>query len=130
MKEYKITKIVGVVAGILIMFVAIGFGIMYLIGTGLSKALNSGYDQSSSDNSGLTIIIVLLLFGLIMGIMPFLLKNKAWRMIYISLCLIVGIGFTITFIMSIGALGSINEIFILCLGVVFFLQSYFAIKKK
>lgn len=130
MKEYKITKIVGIVAGILIMFAAIGFGILYLIGTGLSNALSSGYDQSSSDNSEVTIIIVLLLFGVIIGIMPFFLKINAWRMIYIGLCIILGIGFTIIFSMSIGALGSINEIFILCLGVVFFLQSYLVIKKK
>ena len=130
MKEYKITKVVGIVTGILTMFATIGFGILYLIGTGLSKALNSGYDQSSSNNTEGTVIFVFLLFGLILGIAPFFLKNNAWRTVYIGLCLILGIGFTAAFGMSIGALGSINEIFILCLGVVFFLQSYLAIKKK
>ncbi len=130
MKEYKITKLVGIVAGILTILAAVGFGILYLIGKGLSNAPNSGYDQSSSNNSVLTIMIVLVLFGILIGIVPIFLKNNKWRMIYIGLCLILGIGFTITFIMSIGAIGTIIENFILCLGVVFFLQSYLVIKKK
>ncbi|MCJ8008062.1 hypothetical protein ACFFF5_18090 [Lederbergia wuyishanensis] len=131
MKFYKITKIVGIVAGILTMFVAIGFGILFLIGTGLYKALNSGYENATPDISvAITIVIILLLLGLITGLGPFWLKKKTWRIIYIGLCLVLGLGFIIAFIISIRALGWKNEIFILGLGAIFFLQSYLVIKKR
>ncbi|MBS4198084.1 hypothetical protein KHA93_00220 [Bacillus sp. FJAT-49732] len=130
MKEYLYTKMLGIFVGALTILAAVGFGILFLIGTGLSNALNSGYDNSSSSSSAAIIIIILLLFALITGITPFKLKNKIWRIIYIGFCFILGIGFVIAFIISIGALGLINELFILCLGIIYLGLSYLAYRRK
>ncbi|MCR2823451.1 hypothetical protein [Lederbergia panacisoli] len=118
------TKILGIIVGGLTILAAIGFGILFLIGMGLSN------DQSSSVSPAATIIIVLLLFGLITGIGPFKLKNKTWKTFYIGFCLILGICFVLFFIISIGAIGSINEYFILGLGLIYLGLGYLAFRKK
>jgi hypothetical protein len=130
MKEYMYTKTIGVILGILTIFVAIGFGILSFIGMGLSKALNTGYDSSSTDRYPLIILILLLLFGLITGIGPFKLKHKAWKIFYTGFCLILGTCFVVIFFVSFGALGFKNEIFILCMGIIYLLLGYLAKRKK
>jgi hypothetical protein len=128
MKEYMYTKTLGVIVGTLTIFVAIGFGILAFIAMGLSK--NTGYDSSSTDRYPLLILILLLLFGLITGIGSFKLNRKAWKIFYTGFCFLLGTGFVVVFFVSFGALGFKNEIFILCMGIIYILLGYLAKRKK
>ena len=130
MKEYAYTKTLGAIVGTMTILAAIGFGILSFIGMGLSKALNTGNDYSSNGRLYLIVFILLLLMGLITGIGTLWLKNKAWNIFYTGFCLMLGIGFVITFFVSFGALGFKNEIFILCIGIVYLWLSYLVKRKK
>jgi hypothetical protein len=130
MKEYIFTKTLGVIVGTLSIFTAIGFGLLSLIGMGLSKALNSSYNNSSDDEYVLLIFIILLLFGFITVIVPYQLKKEAWRIFYTGFCFVLGVGFVVTFFISLGSIGNKNEIFILCIGLIYLLLGYLAKRKK
>lgn len=130
MKEYMYTKTLGVIVGTLTICAAIGFGLLSLIGMGLSKALNTDYDYSSTDRLPMKILIILLLFGLITIIGSFRLKSKAWKFFYIGFCLLLGIGFVVGFFISLGSIGTKSEIFILFIGIIYLLLGYFAKRKK
>ncbi|MDR7071260.1 hypothetical protein [Fictibacillus barbaricus] len=130
MQEYGYTKTIGVTLGVLTIIVAIGFGILSLIGMSLSKALNGTQNSSSMDSSVLIVFCLLLLCGFITAFESHKLKYKAWKMFYTGFCLLLGIGFVIIFFVSLGALGSKNEIFILCMGIIYFVLSYLVRKKK
>jgi hypothetical protein len=130
MKEYMYTKTLGVIVGTLTIFGALGFGLLSLIGSGLSKALNTGHDYTSTNRLAMFILITLLLFGLITVIVSLRLKSKAWDIIFIGFCFMLGIGFVIAFLISFGSIGTKSEIFILFIGIIYFLLGYLAIKKK
>lgn len=127
MKEYMYTKILGVIVGLLTILVATGFGILLFIGIGLSKAFSTGYDHSATE---ILTIVILLFLGLITGIGSFKLKSNLWRNFYIVYCIMVGLGFIITFFISIGSIGFIFEIFILFIGAIYILLGYLAKGKK
>jgi hypothetical protein len=130
MKDFTITKTLGVVVGLLTIFGAIGFGLFAIIGTSLSKALNSGQDTSSTQYSALLIFGIIFLFGLITAIGSFVLKSKGGHLFYIGFCFILGVCFIVTFFISFGAIGNKYELFILFVGLVYLLLSYLAVKKK
>ncbi|WNB91347.1 hypothetical protein [Bacillus sp. NEB1478] len=130
MQEYGYTKTVGVTLGVLTIIGAIGFGILSLIGMSLSKALNGTPDNSSMGSSVLMVFCILLLCGLITAFGSYKLKSKAWKKSYMGFCFIIGIGSVITFFVSFGALGFNNEIFILCMGIVYLVLSYLVKRKK
>lgn len=128
MKEYIYTKTLGIIVGTLTIFVAIGFGILSLIGMGLSKAFNTGNEYSASNI--LVMVSLLLLCGLITGIGAFRLKSRAWKIFYIGFCLILGVVFIVAFFISFGSIGLKNEIFILCIGIIYLLLGYLAKREK
>lgn len=128
MKEYTYAKLIGVIACILTILGAIGFGILSFIGMGLSKAFNTHNDTSMNQEA--IIVVILLLLACITGIGPYRLHNKAWRIFYTGFCLVLGVGLIVTFILSIGSIGFKNEIFIVCVGTVYLFMGYLVIKKK
>ncbi len=130
MNKFAFTKILGIVAGALTIIVAIGFGLLAFIGMGLSNALNSGTDYSSSTHYIMLIFIGLLLGGFITAIGVFKLKKNAWRNFYICYCFVLGFGFLAVFFISFGAIGSKNEIFLLFVGIVYILLGYLVKRKK
>ena len=130
MQEYGYTKTIGVTLGVLTIIGAIGFGILSLIGMSLSKALNGTPDNSSMDSSVLMVFCILLLCGFITAFGSIMLKSKAGKMFYMGFCFILGSGFIIAFFVSFGALGTNNEIFILCMGIVYLVLSYLVKRKK
>lgn len=127
MKEYMYTKTLGIIVGILAIFAGIGFGILSLIGIGLSKAWNTG---NAVDSSPIIILIIFLVIGLITSIGAFKLKRKVLSHFYIGFCIMLGIGFLAAFLISFGSLGIKNEIFILCIGIIYLGLGYLAKKKK
>jgi hypothetical protein len=129
MKEYMYSKTLGVIVGMLTIIAAIGFGLQSFIGMGLSKAWNTGYDHSSADTTPMILFIILLVLGFITLIGTFKLENKTWRFIYFGFCLMLGLGFVVLFFISFGSLGLKNELFILCIGLIY-LGSGFLVKKK
>lgn len=130
MKEYMYTKILGVIVGTLTIIGAIGFGVLFLIGIGLSNAL-SGTDYSSSEKS-LAIIVFLFLFisGVITLIGTTKLLNKGWNTFYAVYCFILGIGCIVTFFISLGSIGNKNELFIIGIGITYVLLAYLVKKRK
>ncbi|GIN71102.1 hypothetical protein J14TS2_15770 [Bacillus sp. J14TS2] len=128
MEEYTYTKILGAIVGMMTILIAVGFSILSFIGMGLSKAFNTGNDYSPS----LIIFVFLLLFilGIVTGYGPFRLNHKAWYYIYIGLCLALGIGCVLAFIISLGSLGVKNELSILCIGMIYILLGFLVKRKK
>jgi hypothetical protein len=130
MKEYVYTKTLGVIAGTLTIIGAIGFVILSLIGMSLSKALNGTHDHSSMGSSVIMILCILFLCGLITAVGSFKLKSKGWKIFYTGYCFILGTACVITLFISFGSLGTHNEIFILCMGIIYLLLSYLTNRKK
>jgi hypothetical protein len=130
MKDYFFTKMVAVIVGTLTIVAAIGLGILSFIGMGLSNAFNSGQEPSATSGFALIIVIILLCFGLFTGIGSFWLRGKVWRAFYMGFCIILGIGFVVVFFISFGALGFKNEIFLLCIGIIYLWLGYLVKRKK
>ncbi|WP_163103233.1 hypothetical protein [Peribacillus alkalitolerans] len=103
---------------------------MSFIGMSLSKALNTGYEHSSFDKSSILLLIILLVIGCITMIGAFKLKNKTWSIFFIGFCIALGIVFIVIFLFSFGSLGYKNELFILCVGIIYLGLGYLAIRKK
>jgi len=132
MNKYMFTKTLGVIVGTLTLIAAIGIGVLSFISIGLSKNWNAAYGDSSTDRlaSTLTLVLIVFLVGLITGIGSFLLRRKGWNLVYAGFCFLLGIGLAATFFISLGSIGTKNEVFILCIGMVYLLLGYLAVKKK
>lgn len=130
MKEYTYTKIFGVISGALAIIGGIAFGTLAFIGMGLSNAWNTETNSSTERLIAFAIPSILLLFGLITSIGSFRLKSKGWKIFYVGFCLLLGIGFVMTFFISLGSIGYKIELLILCIGVNYLWLSYLAKKKK
>jgi len=130
MKDYTYTKLLGIFMSLLTMIGAIGFGLLSLLGIGLAKALNTEYEYSFHDGLPIVIALMCFLFGIITFIATFWLKRKAGRSFFIVYCFLIGFGLVISFFISIGALGNKNELFILCIGILYFLLGYLAKRRK
>jgi hypothetical protein len=127
MKEFIFTKTLGIFVGTLTIVLAIGFGLLAFIGMSLGNALNS-----STDNSTLyilPIVLSLLLVGIITAMGSLWLKGKTGRVFYTGFSFLMGIALIAFFFLSLGALGTEEEIFILCVGIVYILLGYFAKKR-
>jgi hypothetical protein len=129
-EEYTYTKILGIIIGMLVIIAGAGFGLLFFIGMGLSRVWNTGYEYSSAGWSPMLILIIVPVFGLITMIGGFKLISKAGAMFYIVFCILLGIGFIVTVLISFGALGVKSEIFLLCIGMIYLGLGYLAINKR
>lgn len=100
-----LSKTVGVILGTLMVITSFGYGILYLLGRSLGKALGSNIDTTTSDIPTLVTLMIICILGAITGVGCFRVKLKGWRIVYIGFSLLLGIGFLVTFFISIGALG-------------------------
>jgi hypothetical protein len=129
MKEFRYTKSLGTIAGVLTILGACGFRLLAFIGLGLSKALNSGHNTSSEEVYASKLFIILLIIGFISVMVTLWVKWKAGQIFYIGFCFILGIGLIAAFFISYGALGIKTEIFLLSVGI-FYLGIGFLAKGK
>ncbi|WP_342433515.1 hypothetical protein [Neobacillus sp. FSL H8-0543] len=127
MKEYIFTKTLGIIAGTLIILLTIGFGILSFIGMSLAKALNASADDSTT--YVLPIVMILLLLGVITAVVPFWLKRKAAQVFYTGFSFVMGIALIVAFFLSVSAIGTEEEIFILCVGIFYLLLGFLAKKR-
>jgi len=127
------SKILGLVLGILLIIAAVGYGVLFLIGTGLQQAFASDIDQAPTDNNifvNLVIIVIPVIIGLITARGPFALKKTAGKVIFSSFCFILGLLGLMFFFISLGALGDSFEYLILSIGIIYFLLGYLIIKEN
>ncbi|PKR84692.1 hypothetical protein [Heyndrickxia camelliae] len=130
MKDYTYTKLLGIFMSVLTIIGAIGYGLLSLLGIGLANALNTEYEYSVHDGLPIIIAFICLLLGIITLIGSFWLKKKAGRGFFIGYCYLIGFGLVISFFISIGALGTRYELFILCMGMLYLLLGYLAYRRR
>ncbi|WP_047981506.1 hypothetical protein [Ornithinibacillus contaminans] len=130
MKEFKLTKLLGITVGVLTVVIAIGYGFLAFIALGLSNAWDDGQSNSSDENFVMFVIITLLVIGLVTAIGAMKLENRVWRSVYFSCCLIIGIGTVIYAFIAFGALGWKNELFLLVVGLLYLLLGYLVKGKR
>ncbi|RXY98945.1 hypothetical protein [Fictibacillus sp. S7] len=116
MEKYTVSKTIGLVAGIIIILSALGFGGLYMLGTSLGKALGSQTGPSVDVPFMFVVLMCILLIGFITGLG--------------SLGLSMGLLLLIVFFNSIGALGKAIEFLILWVSGVYFLLGYFVKKEE
>ncbi|RLQ93109.1 hypothetical protein [Falsibacillus albus] len=130
MEEYLFTKMISLVVGSLTIIASIGYGLLSFIGIGLGSALNGDQADSSAVDTAMITSGTLLLLGIITLVGSFLLKHKRLKFLYTGYCILLGAGFTAVFFVSYRALGSKIALFLLCIGIIYLLLSYWVIKKK
>ncbi len=129
MNKFFFSKMIGMVLGVLMLIVLIGFSFLYLIGTSLGRALYSNV-ATSIDPKILLIILILFLSCLITAIGILGLKRRAWSRFYSIFCLVIGVCFVIAFFLSFGALGTAFEILLFIIGLIYFLLAYMVKKER
>ncbi|WP_099353276.1 hypothetical protein [Fredinandcohnia onubensis] len=117
MKKYSVAKFLGILVGVLTLLGALGFLVFSLLGTSLGKALNSQIEYSLIGPLLITALLISVGFVTIIGARK--LSNNTWRKFYIVFCMVIGFGLTISFFITFGAIGTTNEIFILCVGLIY-----------
>lgn len=130
MKKYNLSKTIGIVLGTLMVVTSFGYGFLYVIGTSLGNALGSNVDRTGTDILSIGIILCVCILGILTGIGCFGLKFKGLRMAYLGFCLIMGIAFLVIYFISIGSLGTKYEVWILFMGIIYFLLGYFVKKER
>lgn len=129
MKNFRLSKSLGVFWGTMMIVISIGYGFVYLLGTSLGKALGSTLDTAAEHKFTLFILAIICILGVMIGAGSFKLQIKGWRIFYIGFCLAIGLSLFITFLFSVGALGTKYEMMILFMSVVSFLLAYL-VKKE
>jgi len=129
MGKFQISKTIGMILGVIMIIAVLGYGLLYLLGTSLGKALGSEMETKAKDQFTLVILFSLSLVGVITGIGSYGIKFKRWRFVYIGLCLLAGAALLFAFFISIGALGTTYEFLILFLSILYFLLGYL-VKKE
>lgn len=76
MEKYTVSKTIGLVAGIIIILSALGFGGLYMLGTSLGKALGSQTGPSVDVPFMFVVLMCILLIGFITGLGSLGLKEK------------------------------------------------------
>jgi membrane protease YdiL (CAAX protease family) len=127
MKEFIFTKTLGIIVGALTIVLAIGFGLLSFIGMSLGNALNSSTADAAPHI--LPIVLSLLLSGIITAMGSFWVKGRRGRVFYSGFSFVMGIALVIVFFLSLGALGTEEEIFILCVGIIYLLLGFLAKKR-
>jgi hypothetical protein len=127
MKEFAVTKTLGIIVGTLTIVLAIGFGLLSFIGMSLGNALNSSTTESATYI--LPIVLFLVVIGVFTAMGPYWLKRKTGRVFYTGFSFLMGIALIGVFFLSWGALGTEEEIFIFCVGIVYLLLGFLAKKR-
>ena len=130
MGKYKMSKTMGMILGTIMIIVTLGYGLLYLLGTSLGKALGSEIETTARDQFTLVILFSIGLGGVLTGIGSFGIKFKGWRYGYLGFCMLIGVALLFTFFISRGALGTTYEFLILCLSILYFLLGYLVKKEK
>ncbi|WHY75434.1 hypothetical protein QNH20_14910 [Neobacillus sp. WH10] len=133
MSKLAYSKILGLVLGTLLIIAAAGYGVMFLIGTGLQQAFAADTNQAPRDNNifvNLVIIVIPVIIGLITARGPFTLKKTAGKVTFASFCFLLGFLVLVFFFISLGALGDSFEYLILAIGIIYFLLGYLIIKEN
>ncbi|MBC5638817.1 hypothetical protein H8S33_18765 [Ornithinibacillus sp. BX22] len=128
MNEYKLSKTLGIVLGIIMVIASFGYGFLYFLGRSLGNVLISTTDTTANDIAALGIIFICVI-GLITFTGCFGLRGTRWRRVYIRLCLIVGVALLVMYFISIGSLGTMYEFSILLMSIFYLLLGYF-VKKE
>ncbi|MBS3679810.1 hypothetical protein KGF86_06245 [Ornithinibacillus massiliensis] len=129
MNEYKLSKTLGIVLGIIMVIASFGYGFLYFLGRSLGNVLISTTDTTANDIAALGIILSICVIGLITFTGCFGLRGTRWRRVYIRLCLIVGVALLVMYFISIGSLGTMYEFSILLMSIFYLLLGYF-VKKE
>jgi hypothetical protein len=127
MKEFIFTKTLGIIVGTLTIVLAVGFGLLSFIGMSLGNALNSSTADSATHI--LLIVLSLLLSGIITAMGSLWVKERRGRVFYSGFSFLMGIALVIVFFLSLGALGTKEEFFILCVGIIYLLLGFLAKKR-
>ncbi|MCM3764475.1 hypothetical protein [Neobacillus niacini] len=130
MGKYRMSKTIGMILGAIIIIVTLGYGLLYLLGTSLGKALGSQIETTSREKFTLIILFSIGLSGVLTGAGSYGIKFKGWRYFYIGFCMLIGVALLLTFFISRGALGTTFEFLILCLSILYFLLGYLVKKEK
>jgi len=130
MNKYRLSKTIGGVLGTLMVIVSFGYGVLYFLGTSLGNSLGSTIDTTDNDIFFFGMILSICILGVLTGIGCFGLKFKGIRMVYIGLCLIIGMALLVSYFISIGALGKKYEMLILFMSILYFLLGYFVKKER
>ena len=120
MREHKRSKIIGLILGVLLMVAGIGYGLLYLV----SVALRANEASISSDFFALAILAGIGLLGFITIAGPFKIKLNPWKTVFFWFCMIAGTIALIFLFITMGALGTIFEILILSIGLLYFILGY------
>lgn len=123
------SKSVGMGLGVLTVLVGLGYGLVFMLGTSLGKALSSSIDHSAAETLTLVIFLSLITAGFITGAGSYGLNGNGGRRVYFAFCVLVGVCFLVSFLLLIGSLGDLYEGLLLCLSILYFLQGYLAVKK-
>ncbi|MBS4214048.1 MULTISPECIES: hypothetical protein [Neobacillus] len=130
MGKYKMSKTIGMILGTIMIVATLGYGLLYLLGTSLGKALGSEMETTARNQFTFVILFSIGLGSVITGAGSFGIKFKGWRYIYIGFCMLIGVVLLFTFFISRGAIGTTYEFLILCLSILYFLLGYLVIKEK
>ncbi|CAH2715915.1 hypothetical protein BACCIP111895_03099 [Neobacillus rhizosphaerae] len=130
MEKYRKSKTTGMILGAIMIIATFGYGLLYLLGTSLGKALGSEMNTTDSDRLTLIILLSIGLLGIITGAGSYGIKFKGWRYVYIGFCVLIGVALLFTFFISRRALGTTNEFLILCISTLYFLLGYLVKKEK
>lgn len=128
--KYRMSKTIGMILGVIMIIVTLGYGLLYLLGTSLGEALGSEMETTARDQFTLVILFSIGLGGVLTGAGSYGIKFKGWRYLYIGLCMLIGAALLFTFFIARGALGTTYEFLIICLSILYFLLGYLVKKEK
>ncbi|AZU62370.1 hypothetical protein [Neobacillus mesonae] len=130
MGKYKMSKTIGMILGTIMIIATLGYGLLYLLGTSLGKALGSEMETTARDQFTIVILFSIGLSSVITGAGCLGIKFKGWRYVYIGFCMLIGVVLLFTFFISREALGTTYEFLILCLSILYFLLGYLVKREK
>ncbi|WP_148346944.1 hypothetical protein [Robertmurraya massiliosenegalensis] len=67
MKNFRLSKSLGVFWGTMMIVISIGYGFVYLLGTSLGKALGSTLDTAAEHKFTLFILAIICILGVMIG---------------------------------------------------------------
>ncbi|GGH81470.1 putative membrane protein (Fun14 family) [Pullulanibacillus pueri] len=128
MNKFGLTRGIALSVCLLTLIIAIGQGVLVFIGVSLSNA----WETQSLSSADLTVKIIpvmaIFILGLVTGIGSLGLKYRVWRVLYILLCLLVGIGAVFSFL-SVASQGYKSAILMALVGIIYISLAYMTKKQ-